>query len=183
MTYDLQELSKKNNIYTCMNFRSVLWTQGQFMSIAKHFQMKRSSRKALISLSLEALGLGNAVIYAEPMGERGIPCSWWFHGRNPWNTMAFPLVGRWSLATLLFIETLRCHTAKGKIQRVSLKNLNSNQQAGSATSRHEEFQVSGDLWVLAEIMGKFATYQSGDKDSCFSILFPVGVSFSKVNLT
>lgn len=35
--------------------------------------MKSLSRKALISLSLE--GLGNAVIYAESVGELGMPCS------------------------------------------------------------------------------------------------------------
>lgn len=100
--------------------------------------------------------------------------------------VGFPIAGRWSSIILLIIETFRFHISKGKIQiRVSLKNLISHQGAGAATSSKNKFHVSGDLWVLLEIMGKFATasYQRCNKDSCFSSMFPVGASSSKVNLT
>jgi len=40
-----------------------------------HTQMKSSSREALISYFLEMQGLGNAVIYAESVGEWGMSCS------------------------------------------------------------------------------------------------------------
>lgn len=145
--------------------------------------MKSLSRKALISLSLE--GLGSAVIHPGSVGELGMPCSSRLDGPMvgmhgiPWN---FPLQEdeAWLHS---FIKTWRFHVAKGRIQRVQLKNRFSNQQAGSATSSQKQFQASGDLWALAEITRRFATYQSWNKDSCFSILFPVGVAFSKVNLT
>lgn len=52
-----------------------------------------------------------------------------------------------------------------------------NKQVLQQVARRK-FQMSG---VFAEIMGKFAAFLSFSKDG-FSILFPVGVSYSKVNL-
>lgn len=46
---------------------------------------------------------------------------------------------------------------KGENSEIELKNLFSNQQAGSATSSQKEFQMPE---VLAKIMGKFASYLS-----------------------
>lgn len=66
---------------------------------------------------MEAKDLGNAVIYAESVGEWGIPFS-----SNPADItpkshiVGFPIAGRWSTVAILIMETLRFHIAKGKIQ-------------------------------------------------------------------
>lgn len=160
MTYGLQmlELSQNNNIYICINFRFVLWTQGQLWVLPTlSYSHKKFLGKALISLSLEGLGNAHLSRISGRTGHALLFESWWSHGRKPRNTIEFPLVGRWSWTTLTFSKILRCHVAKGKIQRLELKNLFSNQQAGSATSSQKEFQMPE---VLAKIMGKFASYLS-----------------------